>query len=90
MGNTTKNGTPRKIKAGSGRRTGGFSFVLIPLDDINQKFADKTTPVKVSRVWAEQVGFTNLVSKSAEKLHGEIEGQTPETKVGATVKSFDD
>ena len=90
MANTTKNGTPRKIKAGSGRKTGGFSFVLIPLSDIIKKFADTTTPVKVSRVWAEQVGFTDLVSKAAEKLHGEIQGQTPETQVGATVKSFDD
>lgn len=86
----TKTGEPRKIKAGSGRRNGAFSFVLIPLDELNKKFADQTTHITVGRLWAEQVGFKDLVAKQADKLHDEIQGETPQTKVTATVKNFDE
>lgn len=85
----TAGGTPRKIKAGSGRKKGGFSFVLVPLSKLNEIFADKSTPITVGRVWAQQVGLKDLVPNSAEKLHGELEGQTPATKVGAAVRDFD-
>lgn len=81
------NGKPRKV--GSGRRPGSFSFVKIPIADIAAKFADHSTPVPVSRLWAQQVGFQGLESVEAKTMFGQIEGTTPETKVTADVIEFE-
>ena len=77
-------------RKGSGRTKGSFSFVRIPLKDIKAKFADDTTPILVSRKWAEQVGFTGLVCAPAANTYDAIQGQTPATKVTATVTDLGD
>jgi hypothetical protein len=76
-------------RKGSGRTKGSFSFVRIPLKDLTGKFADDTTPILVSRKWAEQVGFQGLTSAPASSTYDAIQGQTPATKVGATVSDLD-
>lgn len=77
-------------RKGSGRTKGSFSFVKIPLADLMAKFADHTTPIVVSRKWAEQVGFTGLVANPANATFGSIEGTTPATQVTATVTDLDE
>jgi hypothetical protein len=74
---------------GSGRRAGSFSFVTLPLESILGKFADKTTPVIVSRKWAESLGFTDLVAKPADATTDSILGQTPATKIGVVVTEIE-
>jgi len=69
-------------RKGSGRTKGAFSFVLIPLKDIKGKFADDSTPIKVSRLWAQECGFTGLTTAAANELTQQTLGQTPTTKVG--------
>jgi len=81
---------PKVRRPGSGRTKGSFSFVKLTIADIKAKFADDTTPIIVSRKWAEQVGFTNVVSKPAGATVDAIEGTTPETKVQAKVHNFND
>ena len=71
-------------RPGSGRTKGSFSFVMLPLQALNDKLSDKSTPVKVSRLWAQELGFQNLNSAPAASLTQSIEGQTPTTKVGVT------
>lgn len=71
-------------REGSGRTKGSFSFVLITLEQLNAKFNDQTTPVKVSRKWAQECGFANLVSGKAGELTAQVQGKTPETKIEAT------
>ena len=71
------------------RTKGSFSFVKITLADINAKFADKTTPVVVSRKWAATCGFTGLVANPANATLDSIQGQTPATHVTATVTDLD-
>jgi hypothetical protein len=81
----------KKIKRpGSGRTKGSFSFVTVTMKDLNTKFADPEMPVIISRKWAEQVGFKDIVSKPATDTIHSIEGKTPETKVPAKIVSFDD
>lgn len=77
-------------RKGSGRTKGSFSFVKITLEDLNNKFADKTTPCVVSRKWAEQCGFQGLISAPANSTIDSIEGQTPTTRVAATVTELDE
>lgn len=77
-------------RKGSGRTKGSFSFVKVPLKDLTGKFNDATTPILVSRKWAEQVGFVGLTSAPAANVYNSIQGQTPATKVAATVTSLDD
>jgi hypothetical protein len=86
MSNTTKKIT----RKGSGRTKGSFSFVKIPLADLAAKFADNTTPVLVSRKWAESVGFQGLTSNPVGALTNSIQGQTPETKVATKIVNLDD
>lgn len=71
-------------REGSGRTKGSFSFVLISLAQLNGKFNDTTTPIKVGRKWAQECGFANLVSGAAGELTAQVQGKTPETKVEAT------
>ena len=81
--------TPTTRK-GSGRTKGSFSFVKIPVADLVAKFADHTTPVVVSRKWAEACGFTGLIANPANATLHSIEGQTPATHVAATVTNLDE
>lgn len=83
------NTTPVKRK-GSGRTKGSYSFVKITLADLNAKFADVTTPIVVSRKWAESCGFTGLVANPANATLDSIQGQTPATHVAATVTNLDE
>lgn len=80
MSNTTK--TTRK---GSGRTKGSFSFVRVPLAELNGKFADASTTIIVSRKWAEQVGFNGLSATNAQANYESIQGKTPASAVAATV-----
>jgi hypothetical protein len=73
----------------SGRTKGSFSFVKVPLSALCGKFADTETPVVISRKWAEQVGFTNLVANPANATLDSIQGQTPLSKIQATVVELD-
>lgn len=77
-------------RKGSGRTKGSFSFVKITLEDLNNKFADKTTPCVVSRKWAESCGFSGLISNPAGSTMESIQGQTPATHVAATVTDLDE
>lgn len=76
-------------RKGSGRTKGSFSFVKITLADLNAKFADHTTPVVVSRKWAEACAFTGLVANPANSTLASIEGQTPATHVNVAVTDLD-
>lgn len=78
-----------RTSKGSGRTKGAFSFVNITLADLNAKFADQTTPIKVSRIWAEGLGFKNLVTKPANELTSDTQGLEPSTKVGANVTELE-
>lgn len=71
-------------RKGSGRTAGSFSFVKITLADLNNKFADKTTPIVVGRKFAEAAGFTGLVANPAKSMYDSIQGQTPATAVATT------
>lgn len=79
----------RATRKGSGRTKGSFSFVKITLADLAGKFADTTTPIMVSRKWAEQVGFTGLTANPANTTLDSIQGSVPTPKVQATVVDFD-
>ena len=79
-----------KKKTGSGRTKGAFSFVILSLADLQAKLgADPTTPVKVSRLWAEQLGFKNLTTGAANDLTGKTEGLLPVNKVGVKAVELD-
>ena len=47
-------------KVGSGRKKGSYSFLQVPLSELNATLKDTAT-VLVSRKWAEQIGFTGQV-----------------------------
>ena len=67
-------------RKGAGRTRGSFSFVMIPLADLNAKIADQTTPIKVSRLFAQTLGF-QVTSAPANELTKAIEGKQPGTGV---------
>jgi hypothetical protein len=79
------NNKAKVTRKGSGRTHGSFSFVKLTIAELRAKFADETTPIVVSRKWAETVGFSGLVAKSASKTTDSIQGETPNTKVAAKV-----
>jgi hypothetical protein len=81
----------KKIRRkGSGRTKGSYSFVKLSLSDLLSKIgSDQTTPVIVSRKWAEVLGFKGLVCGPAGAINDSIEGQTPATKITAKVSNFD-
>lgn len=83
------NSTNKVSRKGSGRTKGSFSFVRVPLADLASKFADTSTPVLVSRKWAEAVGFVGLTATTAAASYNLIEGKTPATAVAATVTNLD-
>lgn len=77
-------------RKGSGRTKGSFSFVKITLAELNNKFNDTSTPVVVSRKWAESCGFQGLVANPANATLDSIQGQTPATHVTAVVTNLDE
>jgi hypothetical protein len=77
-------------RPGSGRTKGSFSFVKISLSELNAKFADTTTPIVISRKWAEQVGFSGLTANAANHTMDSIAGQTPMTQVAAVVTEIEE
>jgi hypothetical protein len=78
-----------KKKTGSGRTKGAFSYALVSIAQLKTKIADENMVFPVSRRFCEGLGLTNLVSKSATNLTDSIEGQTPQTAVGATVRELE-
>ena len=84
MSNTTK-----VTRKGSGRTKGSFSFVKITVADLTSKFADVSTPVVVSRKWAEACGFEGLTSAPANDMLSSTQGTTPTTYVATTVTDLD-
>jgi hypothetical protein len=77
-------------RKGSGRTKGSFSFVKITLADLKAKFADDTTPIVVSRKWAEACNFKGLIANPANTTLDSIQGQTPATHVTAVVTNLDE
>lgn len=77
-------------RKGSGRTKGSYSFVKLTVQQLLDKFADKTTPVVVGRKWAESCGFTGLVANPANATLDSIQGQTPATHVATSVTDLND
>lgn len=84
------NNTTKVTRKGSGRTKGSYSFVKLTVAELRAKFADESTPVVVSRKWAEACGFTGLVANPANATLDSIQGQTPATHVAATVTNLDE
>ena len=79
-----------KIKRpGSGRTKGSFSFVKVSLQALNDKFADKSTSIVVSRKFAETVGFTGLIANPANHTLESIAGAVPDNTVAVKVTNLD-
>lgn len=91
--NNDLNPTGRKKtkRPGSGRTKGSFSFVALTLGDLKAKFADDAQVIVIGRKWAEQCGFTNIVTTTpATNILGTIQGQTPATQAAVTVRNLAD
>lgn len=56
-----KDGTIRK--QGSGRKKGSKSFVKVTFSELS-RFINEHTPIQVSRVWLENLGFDPQESES--------------------------
>jgi hypothetical protein len=80
--------TTKTRRPGSGRTKGSYSFVTISITDLLAKFNDQTTPVIVSRKWAEQVGFKNIESRKANETVSRIDGRLPDSKVETKIRDF--
>jgi hypothetical protein len=79
-----------KVKRpGSGRTKGSFSFVKVPLSTLVAKFADQSTPIVISRKYAETIGLQGLTAAPAGSTLDSIEGKTPNTAVTAQVHDLD-
>ena len=91
MNNASETNMSKKVtRKGSGRTKGSFSFVKLTLAELLAKFADKTTPIIVSRKWAEPLGFDVSETTDAKHLTGTIEGTTKETAPKVTIKDLND
>lgn len=75
-------------RKGSGRTTGSFSFVKIKMADLKSRVGDEAECI-VSRKWAEQLGFTNIIAAPAKELIHSVEGTTLQTKATVNVVDFD-
>jgi hypothetical protein len=64
-------------KSGSGK-TGSGSFGKLTLAELCAKFSDKNTPIVVGRIWAQTIGFNNLVTQPAGKLLVAATVETPD------------
>jgi hypothetical protein len=87
MSATNTDGTPRK--SGSGRKAGATSFVELSLAELNAKFADISTPIVVGRMWAQTVGFRDMVTRSAKDMTTNATSQTGEHAADVTVRELD-
>jgi len=88
---TVANSTPVKVvrRKGSGRTKGSFSFVKVSLAELETKFADRTTPIVVGRIWAQSCGFADVKSAPVGAIISQIQGKTPETKPAIAMQSLD-
>lgn len=82
----------KKVKRpGSGRTKGSFSFVNISLGDLRKHLNDaEAIPIRVSRKWAEDVGFKDIHSAPVKDLTSEIDGKTPESQAAVAVTDLND
>jgi len=79
-----KDGTPRKV--GSGRKKGSNSFVKVNFDQLREFIGEKT-PIMVSRVWLENLGF-ELGCNKTPKI--ELTKEENSDNVLFSVKTFED
>lgn len=77
-------------RKGSGRTKGSFSFIVLTIKQLKEKFADENQTVVVGRKWAETCGFSGVVAHAANATLDSIQGQTPATRVAATVTDLTD
>jgi len=80
-----KDGTPRK--SGSGRRKGANSFVKVSFDQLKEYIGEKT-PITVSRVWLENLGFSLEPSQNTPKI--DLTSDEKSDNVLYTVNTFED
>ena len=79
------NKTNTKVRRpGAGRTLGSTSFVLVPLQELNDKLADKTVLVKVSRLWAAPFDLKTAITGTASELTSKTEGVAPGKGVSVT------
>jgi hypothetical protein len=76
-------------RPGAGRTHGSFSFIVVTLGELNAKFSDPSTPIKVSRKQME-LYFPDKATKPVQKLTKSIDGLSPETEVASKVIDFND
>lgn len=79
-----QDGTPRK--SGSGRKKGSNSFVKINFEQLKEFIGEKT-PIMVSRVWLENIGFSTQ-NEFEPKIQLTKENETD--SVLYSVKTFED
>jgi hypothetical protein len=75
-----KNSITKTRRPGAGRTKGSFSFVILTKAELDSKVVDPNQPIKVSRLWAETLGF-KVTSASAADLTTQIAGKAPGTGV---------
>ena len=87
---TTFNKDGSKRKSGSGRKKGSNSFVKVSFSQLKEYIGEKT-PISVSRVWLESLGFM-IDSNSSVKISTSEEKPEPEqtSKIQYTLNSFEE
>ena len=80
-----KNGKPRK--KGSGRKKGSNSFVRVTYGELKDYIGEKT-PIAVSRVWLESLGFSIEGPEASVKIKTS-ETIEDEPKISFSIKEFD-
>lgn len=73
-----KDGTPRKN--GSGRKKGSNSFVRVTYSQLKEYIGEKT-PITVSRVWLESLGFLSEEDSSVTLKNISAEPPSEENKI---------
>ena len=79
-----KDGSPRK--SGSGRKKGSNSFFKVSFSQLKHYIGEKT-PIMVSRVWLENLGF--LVDQE-ETVSIKPQEQKEEEKIAFSLTQFDE
>ena len=80
-----KDGTPRKV--GSGRRKGSNSFVKVSFGQLKDYIGERT-PMMVSRVWLESLGFS-VDQESTVSIKAQ-ETQDQSKKIAFSITEFDE
>ena len=62
MKNPTLNKDGSQRKKGSGRTKGSTSFTTVTIHELKPYIGDRT-PIVVSRIWLEKIGFNKNVQK---------------------------